>query len=204
MNGKNESEQKNHRNSIKTEFAGFQSAIMSKVGEIQKHINPGSGTTDFALMFIPTEAMYYAVVSDKNGINENNVILRKGKSVQLLDAMLEQQVIPVSPSTLYPFIQVIMTGIRNMKVVENLETLQNRLSRFETKMRTFTTAYDDIGSALDEAKSAWETTGSRFNELKTLGGSITNALDEVEVKETRIEVSADEEAPTDATSTKTS
>ena len=204
MNGKNESEQKNHRNSIKTEFAGFQSAIMSKVGEIQKHISPGSGTTDFALMFIPTEAMYYAVVSDKNGINENNIILRKGKSVQLLDAMLEQQVIPVSPSTLYPFIQIIMTGIRNMKVVENLETLQNRLSRFETKMRTFTTAYDDIGSALDEAKSAWETTGSRFNELKTLGGSITNALEEVEVKETSIEVSAEEEIPPDATSTKTS
>jgi|SaaInlStandDraft_1057018.scaffolds.fasta_scaffold05166_3 DNA recombination protein RmuC len=204
MNGKNESEQKNHRNSIKTEFAGFQSAVMSKVGEIQKHINPGSGTTDFALMFIPTEAMYYAVVSDKNGINENNIILRKGKSVQLLDAMLEQQVIPVSPSTLYPFIQVIMTGIRNMKVVENLETLQNRLTRFETKMRTFTSAYDNIGSALDEAKSAWETTGSRFNELKTLGGSITNALEEVEVKETRIEVSAEDEAPPDATSTKTS
>ena len=194
LNGKNESEQKNHRSNIKKEFAGFQTAVMTKVVEIQKHINPSSGTTDFALMFIPTEAMYYAIVSDKNGINEKNIITRKGNNIQLLDAMLEQRVIPVSPSTLYPFIQVIMTGIRNMKVVENLETLQIRLTRFETKMRTFASAYDSIGKALDEAKLAWETTGSRFDELRTLGGSITNALEEVEVKETLLEASVEDDA----------
>ena len=184
LNGKGESEQKNHRNNIKTEFEDFQKAVMTKVVEIQKHINPGSGTTDFALMFIPTEAIYYAVVSDKNGINEKNIISRKGNKVQLLDAMLEQRVIPVSPSTFYPFIHVILTGIRNMKVVENLETLQNRLTRFETKLGTFTSAYERIGVALDKAKSEWETTGDRFDELKTLGGKITNALEDVEVKDT--------------------
>jgi DNA recombination protein RmuC len=204
MNGKSESEQKNHRNNIKKEFEGFQKAVMTQVGEIQKHINPGSGTTDFALMFIPTEAMYYAVVSDKNGINEKNMILRKGSNVQFLDAMLDERVVPVSPSTLYPFIHVIMAGIRNMKVVENLETLQQRLTQFETKMRTFTSAYDSIGTALNEAKSAWETTGSRYNELSTLGGKITNALEEVEVKETLLEASVEGEASDDnATSTKT-
>ena len=183
LNGKSESERKNHRESIKKEFDDFQKAVMVKVGEIQKHINPGDGTTDFALMFIPTEAIYYAVVSDKNGINENNVVTRKDKKMHLLDAMLEQRVIPVSPSTFYPFIHVILTGIRNMKVVENLETLQQRLTQFETKMRTFTTAYDKIGVALDTAKSEWETTGSRFEDLFTLGARITQALDEVEVKE---------------------
>lgn len=194
LNGKSGSEQKNHRNNIKTEFEEFQRAVMAKVVEIQKHINPGSGTTDFALMFIPTEAIYYAVVSDKNGINENNIISRKGKKIQLLDAMLEQRVIPVSPSTFYPFIHVILTGIRNMKVVENLETLQNRLTRFETKMGTFTSAYEKIGVALDNAKSEWETTGNRFDDLTTLGGQITNALNEVEVKDLLLDAPVDDEA----------
>jgi DNA recombination protein RmuC len=200
MNGKSESERANHRNNIKKEFEGFQKAVMTKVGEIQKHINPGSGTTDFALMFIPTEAMYYAVVSDKNGINEKNMIARKGNNVQFLDAMLAERVVPVSPSTFYPFIEVIMAGIRSMKVVENLETLQTRLTRFETKMRTFASAYDRIGVTLDEAKLAWETTGSRFNDLRTLGGSITNALEDVEVKEPLLEASGDDEASDDEVS----
>lgn len=203
MNGKSESERANHRNNIKKEFGGFQIAVMAKVKEIQKHINPGSGTTDFALMFIPTEAMYYAIVSDKNGINEKNMILRKGNNVQFLDAMLAERVVPVSPSTFYPFIEVIMAGIRSMKVVENLETLRQRLTQFETKMRTFTSAYDSIGTALDEAKLAWETTGSRYNELSTLGGKITNALEEVEVKETLLVASVEDEASDDTTSTKT-
>ena len=193
LNGKSESEQTRHRKNIKAEFEDFQKAVMTKVTEIQKHINPESGTTDFALMFIPTEAIYYAVVSDKNGIHEENIISRKGKNIQLLDAMLEQRVIPVSPSTFYPFIHVILTGIRNMKVVENLESLQRLLIRFETKMRTFTEAYDKIGVALDDAKSEWETTGARFNELTKLGGSITNALEEVEVKDRLLDASVDDD-----------
>ena len=187
MSGKSESEQKNHRKNIKTEFQAFQRAVIDKVDEIQTHINVGSGTTDFALMFIPTEAIYYAVVSDKNGINEENLITWKGGKIQLLDAMLEQRVIPVSPSTFYPFIQVILTGIRNMKVAENLETLQKRLTSFETKMRTFTSAYEKIGESLNEAKSQWEITGNRFDDLITLGGRITNALNDVELKDTLLD-----------------
>ena len=187
MNGMNESQQNQHRAAIQHQFATFQSSVMTKVGEIQKHINPSSGTTNFALMFIPTEAMYYAVVSDKNGLNEENLITRKGQTLQLLDAMIQENVIPVSPSTLYPFIHVILVGIQNMKVVENLETLQARLNQFETKMRTFSTAYESIGSALDGAKSAWETAGNRYNELTVLGGRITNALDEVEVLDSAAE-----------------
>jgi DNA anti-recombination protein RmuC len=107
--------------------------------------------------------------------------------MQLLDAMLQENVIPVSPSTLYPFIHVILVGIQNMKVVENLESLQSRLTQFETKMRTFNTAYQGIGSALDNAKSAWDTAGSRYDELTVLGGRITNALEEVEVLDSATE-----------------
>ena len=187
MSGMNEAQQNGHRKVLQAQFADFQSSVMTKVGEIQKHINPSSGTTNFALMFIPTEAMYYAVVSDKNGLNEENIITRKGQQLQLLDAMLQENVIPVSPSTLYPFIHVILVGIQNMKVVENLETLQTRLTLFETKMRTFSTAYEGIGSALDDAKTAWDTAGSRYNDLAKLGGKITNALEEVEVLDSATE-----------------
>ena len=187
MSGMDESRQNQHRNAIKKDFSDFQSSVMTMVGEIQKHINPSSGTTDFALMFIPTEAMYYAVVSDKNALNEENLITRKGQTLQLLDAMIQENVIPVSPSTLYPFIHVILVGIQNMKVVENLETLQARLTQFETKMRTFNTAYQGIGSALDNAKSAWDTAGNRYDELTVLGGRITNALEQVEVLDSATE-----------------
>jgi len=181
LNGKSESELKHHRANVKREFEDFQKAVLTKVDEIQKHISPSSGTTDFALMFIPTEAMYYSVVSDKNALNEENKITRKAKAQYLLDAMLAEGVIPVSPSTFYPFVQVIMVGIKNMQVVENLETLQKRLGQFETKLRTFSDAYDDIGAKLHGATEAWATTGARYNDLVRLGGNITKALEEVDV-----------------------
>ncbi len=183
LNGMDESEQKNHRNKIKTEFASFQKSVLTKVDEIQKHINPTSGTTDFALMFIPTEAMYYSVISSKNGLNEENLVTRKGETQQLLDAMIAENVIPVSPSVFYPFISIILVGIKNMQVVENLESLQKRLDLFEQKLGTFTTSYGDIGDALEKAAAAYRDGEKRFEELKVNATKVGKALEEVELKD---------------------
>jgi DNA recombination protein RmuC len=178
MGGMSQSQKDNHRNNIKAEFEKFQKSVLDKVNEIQKHINPSSGTTDFALMFIPSEAMYYSVVSDKNAINEENIY----KGEYLLESMYKKGVIPISPSIFYPFIQLILVSMKNMKIVDNLEDLQKKLNQFDTKLGTFSTAYEEIGKGLVSAMSAWETTGKRYNDLTRAGKNVTNALEQVEVK----------------------
>ncbi|MAJ01378.1 MAG: hypothetical protein CMA10_03115 [Euryarchaeota archaeon] len=200
LNGMDESEQKNHRNKVKKEFADFQKSVLTKVDEIQKHINPTSGTTDFALMFIPTEAMYYSVISSKNGLNEENLVTRKGQTHHLLDAMIAENVIPVSPSVFYPFISIILVGIKNMQVVDNLESLQKRLDLFEQKLGTFTSSYQDIGEALEKATSAYEDAGKRFEELKVNATKVGTALDEVELKDSPLlkESNEDLEIPSES------
>ena len=43
------------------------------------------------------------------------------------------------------------------------------------------------------AENEWETTGNRFDDLTTLGGQITNALNEVEVKDLLLDAPVDDE-----------
>ncbi|HIA89719.1 MAG TPA: DNA recombination protein RmuC [Candidatus Poseidoniales archaeon] len=186
MDGMNEAEIDNHKNAIKKQFKKFQKSILVKVDEIQDHINPPD-TTDFAMMFIPTEAMYYSVVSEKNAINDQNLVSRKkgGKVVDsmLLDVMLEKKVIPVSPSIFYAYLEVINIGLRNIAILDNLDELRRRVELFKQKKGTYAAAHNKVGENLEKALNEWKTEDDRFKELETNADKVISALDTVSVEE---------------------
>jgi len=163
----------NHRNKIKAEWEGFRKSIKAKVREIQKHINP-PGTTDFGLMFIPSEAMYYSVVSDKNVINDQN---------NLLEEMLEKKVIPVSPSIFYAFLEVIKIGVANLAIIDNVEELRKQVELFKSKKGTYAASHEKVGKMLKDALTEWETEDKRYNELGKKADDVIGALDRVSISE---------------------
>ena len=63
-----------------------------------KYVRPEEGTYDFALMYLPSEAVYYELVCGKTGA--------------LYSHALERRVFPVSPTTLVAYLQVISLGLR--------------------------------------------------------------------------------------------
>jgi len=177
----NEAQIDTHNKAIKSEFKEFQKSVLAKVKEIQGHINPPD-TTDFAMMFIPTEAMYYSVISDKNAINDQNIVKRQGKpDAHLLDVMLERKVIPVSPSIFYAYLEVINIGLSNLAILNNLEGLRKKVDDFKIKRGTYTTAHEQVGKMLKDALAEWETEDKRFKELGKKADDVIGALDNVEI-----------------------
>lgn len=163
----------NHRKKIKAEWEGFRKSIKAKVREIQKHINP-PGTTDFGLMFIPSEAMYYSVVSDKNVINDQN---------NLLEEMLEKKVIPVSPSIFYAFLEVIKIGVANLAIIDNVEGLRKQVELFKKKKGTYAASHEKVGKMLKDALAEWKTEDERYKELGKKADDVIGALDKVSITE---------------------
>jgi len=184
MSGKSEDEIKNHKNKIKNEWDDFRNSINAKVKEIQKHINP-PGTTDFGLMFIPSEAMYYSLVSDKNALNDQN---------NLLDEMLKKKVIPVSPSIFYAFLEVIKIGVANLAIIDNVEGLRKQVQLFKTKQGTYAASHEKVGQLLKDALDEWETEDARYKELGKKADDIVNALDKVTIDEDSNDMSVQEES----------
>ncbi len=177
----NEAQIDTHNKAIKSEFKKFQKSVLAMVKEIQGHINPPD-TTDFAMMFIPTEAMYYSVISDKNAINDQNIVKRQGKpDAHLLDVMLERKVIPVSPSIFYAYLEVINIGLSNLAILNNLEGLRKKVDDFKIKRGTYTTAHEQVGKMLKDTLAEWETEDKRFKELGKKADDVIGALDNVEI-----------------------
>lgn len=110
-----------------------------------KYIKPENGTTDFALMFIPSEAVYYETIADKNYL---------GKENKIYEFSMQHKVIPVSRNTLYAFLQVLMMGIRNIEIIEATKKIQASLSVLEKDFDKFYKKYEAMGKAMDKAAEA--------------------------------------------------
>ncbi|MEW6413337.1 MAG: DNA recombination protein RmuC [Candidatus Zixiibacteriota bacterium] len=78
-------------NTAKSARKEFATAIKKHIDDIaSKYIRTGQNTTDFAVMYIPSEAVYYQLVA--------------GESLDEFDYAMARKVIPSSPGHLYGFL----------------------------------------------------------------------------------------------------
>jgi len=118
------------------------------IADVRKHISdiskkyvlPEEGTMDFALMYIPSESVYYEVVNIP----------------ELSNYARQCRVYPVSPNTLYAHLQVLLLSfqgkdleIKSRQVFQLLRAIQKDYGKMEEGMGTLgrhlTNAYNQMG-----------------------------------------------------------
>jgi DNA recombination protein RmuC len=122
----------------------------------KKYIVPQEGTLDVALMFVPSESVYYELLqtSDNKG--------------QALDAYCrDKNVIAVSPNTLYAHLCVISMGLRGMQIEENAKRLYANLAGMEKQMSMFTEVFERLGTHLKNAQQSYGEGEKRLERAQT-------------------------------------
>ena len=155
----------------KTEhWANYEKALKVQINSIKaKYIKPEKGTTEFALLFIPSEAIYYETIAEKNYL---------GDPCKIYEYSAQRNVIPVSPNTFYAFLQVVMLGIRNIEIVRNARKLQEGLTKVERDYEQFFRKYEIIGKSLEKASDAYRTGEGHIMRFKRNLDASINKLDE--------------------------
>ena len=139
----------------------FVTAVKGHADSIsKKYILPEENTLDLALMFVPSEAVYYELL-----VSEDS----KGQSV---DAFCrERKIAPVSPNTLYAHLRVIAMGLRGMQIEENARRLAAGLSGLQKQLDTFTDVFEKLGTHLKNAQQSYLEADTRLDKTQsTLGG----------------------------------
>lgn len=132
----------------KMHWANYERALKTQINSIKdKYIKPEKGTTEFALLFIPSESIYYETIAEKNYMDDPGHIQEYAR---------ERHVVPVSPNTFYAFLQIIITGIRNIEIVKEARKLQEGLLKVEKDFTSFYRKFEIIGKSLDNASKAYE------------------------------------------------
>jgi DNA recombination protein RmuC len=156
----------------------FVTAVKGHADSIaKKYIVPDEGTLDVALMFVPSESVYYELLMTADG---------KG---QPLDAYCrDQKVIAVSPNTLYAHLCVIAMGLRGMQMEENAERLLASLSGMEKQMEKFADKFGTLGTHLKNAQQSYGESDKLFEKAQNTlegmlgGGTSDPALEDTQVK----------------------
>jgi DNA recombination protein RmuC len=123
----------------------------------EKYIKPEKGTSEFALMFIPSEAIYYETIAEKNYL---------GMPSDLYEFAQDNKVIPVSPNTFYAFLQLVVVGSRNLEIIKSVKKIQNGLAELERVFDLFYAKYEEIGRSIEKAAESYRVGDGHIKKYK--------------------------------------
>ena len=150
---------------IERESTRFEAAVKKNAADIhRKYINPPA-TTDFAIMFVPTEGLY-AEILRRQGLFET---LRN-----------EYKITVTGPANLAAFLSSLQMGFRTLAIEKRSSEVWKLLSQVKTEFTTFGDILEKTKKKLTEAANVIDTAGVRSR-------AIERRLREVESGETAIE-----------------
>jgi len=139
----------------------------------KKYILPNEGTLGIALMFLPSENVYYELLMTADA-----------KGQPLDEYCRSKNVIAVSPNTLYAHLQVILMGLQGMQIEENAKRLQASLAGMQKQMDNFALIFIRVGTHLRNAQVSYGESEKRLDKAQDMlagmlgvGRAETPALD---------------------------
>ena len=121
----------------------------------EKYIIPAEGTLDVALMFVPSESIYYELLMTEDA--------RAGR---LDEYCRSKGIIPVSPNTLHAYLSAILMGLRGMKIAENVRRLQDSLAGLQKQFDSFAEVHERLGTHLRHAHQSYEESASKLERAR--------------------------------------
>ena len=128
--------------------------MKAEAKRIRQYIQPESGTTDIALMYLPSETLYMEVIRNR----------------ELGDWMNQQHVFPVSPNTLLMTLHTIALVHKWYEVAKGFEKSRAELAKAQKSFDFFQNQFENVGKNLNKAQEAFETAQRH---LKTYRGKVS-------------------------------
>jgi DNA recombination protein RmuC len=116
-----------------------------------KYIRPEHGTTDMALLFLPSETLYFEVV--RNG--------------DLFEALNKLKVFPVSPNTLCISLRSVVIAQEYYEMARGVEKTIEDVKKARRHFEHFGKKFEDVGRGLRKAQEAFDTASTHLGHYET-------------------------------------
>lgn len=140
----------------KTAEKDFSSDVKKHIDTISsKYILTDEGTIDYALMYIPTESVYYEIVN----------------SPSLFDYAHDKKVLPVSPTTFYAYLKAILMGFEGQKISQKAQEI---LSGLKSVQKEYEKMEENIGILSKHIHNSYQMINQVHVSSAKLGQKIIN------------------------------
>jgi DNA recombination protein RmuC len=118
----------------------FVRVMKTEAKRIRAYIQPEYGTTEIALMYLPSETLYMEAVRNR----------------ELADWLNQQHVFPVSPNTLLMTLQTISLVHKWYEVASRFEKSRQELAKAQKSFDHFQGQFENVGKSLGKAQEAFD------------------------------------------------
>src|SRR3989344_1703899 len=131
-----------------------------------KYILTNEGTIDYALMYIPSESIYYEIINNP----------------ALFDYSSGKRVLPVSPMTFYAYLKAILMGFEGQKISKKAHEILSAIRAIQKE-------YEKLGESIDTLSKHINNSYNMVNQVQggysKLGRQIvtTSKIDEEEIRQ---------------------
>ncbi|OGH11089.1 MAG: hypothetical protein A2857_02940 [Candidatus Levybacteria bacterium RIFCSPHIGHO2_01_FULL_36_15] len=131
-----------------------------------KYILTNEGTIDYALMYIPSESIYYEIINNP----------------ALFDYSSGKRVLPVSPMTFYAYLKAILMGFEGQKISKKAHEILSGIRAIQKE-------YEKLGESIDTLSKHINNSYNMVNQVQggysKLGRQIvtTSKIDEEEIRQ---------------------
>jgi DNA recombination protein RmuC len=129
--------------------------VMKAEGKrIQAYIQPEHGTTDIALMYLPSETLYMEAIRNR----------------ELADWLNHHHVFPVSPNTLLMTLKTVALVHKWYEMAGRFEKSRLELAKAQKSFDFFQNQFENVGRSLNKAQEAFDKAATH---LKTYRGRVS-------------------------------
>jgi len=132
----------------------FVNDLKTRITETAKYIRPEENTMDFAFMFIPSEGIYYDLLTNQVGGGEDENLIQRAAG--------KYKVIIVSPTSFLAYLQTVMQGLKALKIEEKAVEIQQRVGELGKHIGAWQEFYRKLGVSLGTSISHYN---SGYKEL---------------------------------------
>jgi len=137
----------------------FTNDLKNRIVETSKYIQPDKGTTDFAFMFIPHEAIYYDLLVNKVGaVTEDTESL-------IQRAAGKYKVIIVSPTSFLAYLQTVLQGLKAMQIEEKAKDIIKRVDELGKHLKGYEEFHGKLGNALSTVVNHYNASGKELKKI---------------------------------------
>ncbi len=132
----------------------FVRVMKAEAKRVKAYIQPEHGTTDIALLYLPSETLYMEAVRNR----------------ELADWLNQQHVFPVSPNTLLMTLKTIALVHKWYEMAGRFEKSRQELAKAQKSFDFFQNQFDNLGKSLNKAQEAFDKASTH---LKTYRGRVS-------------------------------
>ena len=150
----------------------FENDVKKHINDIsRKYILTEEGTIDYALMYVPSEAVYYEIVNN----------------TKLFDYSGTKRVLPVSPTTFYAYMRAILMSFEGQKIEKEARAILSALraiskdyEKVEDNLSVLQKHLNNAYNMMSNVFTSFAQLGQKISSTQTLGEGVKEEQDNLE------------------------